>query len=156
MDRYAFLADLVTMAADCVGNASGGCEYEVFVSPGVPPSDCSHVAAYWIGSEILPSSDKCLVKVRERFAVSLLRCCLKNVGSEFDAVLEDDDARCFITDFGALFECLICEVAGVLRPYVRTCQDVLVKVGQPDSMTDGACYGGIVEVSFVRIQPCCT
>lgn len=155
MDRYAFLADLVTLAADCVGNAAGGCQYDVFVSPGEPPADCSHIAAYWSGSTILPGSDKCLIKVRESFIVSLNRCCLKNIGEEFSAVLEDDDARCFVTDFGVLFECIICGVADVLKSYVRTCQDVIVRAAQPDRAAAGGCYGGLLEVSFVRLQPCC-
>ena len=102
MDRYAFMADLVTLAADCVGNAAGGCPYDVFVSPGEPPADCSHIAAYWTGSTVMAGSDKCLIKVREQFSVSLNRCCLRNIGEEFSAALEDDDARCFVTDFGAL------------------------------------------------------
>ena len=155
MDRYAFLADLVTLAADCVGNAAGGCQYEVFVSPGEPPADCSHIAGYWSGSSIMRGSDKCLIKVMETFVISLNRCCLKNIGEEFDPGLEDADAKCFIDDFGALFECLVCEVTTVLKPYVRTCQDVIVKVVQPDQTAGGGCYGGTVEISFVRHQPCC-
>lgn len=155
MDRYAFLADLVTLAGDCVGNADGGCEYEIFVSPGQPPADCSHIAAYWVGSQILPGSDKCLIKVRESFAISFNRCCLKNIGEEFSAALEDDDTRCFIADFGVLFECLVCGVADALKPYVRSCQDVIVKMGEPDRVAEGGCYGGLVEISFVRHQPCC-
>jgi len=156
MDRYAFLADLVTLAADCVGNATGGCPYEVFVSPGEPPADCSHIAGYWATSAVVAGSDKCLIKVRETFVVSLNRCCLKNVTEEFSPALEDDDARCFIADFGAMFECLICEVSAVLKPYVRTCQDVIVKVGEPDRTAAGGCYGGVVEISFIRHQPCCS
>lgn len=154
MDRYAFLADLVTEAANCVGNTTNGCQYEVFVAPGEPPADCSHIAAYWTGSMVMPGSDKCLIKIRETFAVSLNRCCLDNIGEEFDAALEDADAKCFIDDFGAMFECLVCNVAAVLKPYVRSCQDVLVKVGKPDRTASGGCYGGLVEISFVRTQPC--
>lgn len=156
MDRYAFLADLVTLAGDCVGNGAGGCQYEIFVSTGEPPADCSHIAAYWTGSSVMGGSDKCLIKVRETFAISLNRCCLKSVGDAFDAGLEDADAKCFIDDFGALFECLVCSVADVLKPHVRTCQDVIVKVGQPDRSAMGGCYGGMVEISFVRHQPCCS
>jgi hypothetical protein len=155
MDRYAFLADLVVTASDCVGNAANGCQYEVFVSPGEPPSDCSHIAAYWTGSSVMSGSDKCLIKVRENFSISLNRCCLRNIGEVFDAGLEDDDARCFIKDFEALFECLICEVNTVLKPYVRSCQDVVVSVGQPHNTTSGGCYGGVINISFTRHHPCC-
>lgn len=155
MDRYAFLADLVTLAGDCVGNAEGGCAYEVFVSPGEPPADCSHIAAFWTGSTIERGSDKCLIKVREQFSISLNRCCLKNIGDEFNPALEDDDARCFIADFGALFECLVCGVADVVKPYVRTCQDVIVSVSEPNDAAEGGCYGGVIDISFTRLQPCC-
>lgn len=157
MDRYAFMADLVTVAADCVQNTSvRGCQYEVFVSNGEPPADCSHIAAFWTGGTIVPGSDKCLVKVRENFRVSLNRCCLKaDMEAEFDPAVEDDDAKCFVTDFGALFECLVCNVQTALKPYIRSCQDVMVKVAQPDNSPQGGCMGGMVDISFVRLQPCC-
>lgn len=155
MDRYAFLADLVTLAAGCVDNIGGGCKYDVFVAPGEPPADCSHIAGYWTGSTIMSGSDKCLIKVREQFSVSLNQCCLKNVGDEFDPALEDQDAKCFIDDFGALFECLVCGVGDVLKPYVRTCQDVIVRMGEPNPVAEGGCYGGVVEVAFTRLQSCC-
>lgn len=156
MDRYGFMADLVTVAADCVNNtAVRGCPYEVFVSNGEPPSDCSHIAAYWSGSSILAGSDKCLIQTRESFRVSFMQCCLTNINPEFDPMLEDDDARCFVTDFGALFECLICETPRVLKNYIRNCQDVVVRVGDPDRMAAGGCMGGTIEISFTRMQPCC-
>lgn len=156
MDRYGFLADLVTVAADCVNNtAVRGCPYEVFVSPGEPPADCSHIAGIWTGASIRPGTDKCLIAVEESFAISLNQCCLKNVGEQFDPVLEDDDARCFITDFGALFECLVCNVHTALKPYVRNCQNVEVKVAQPDEEPQGGCYGGVITISFDRFHGCC-
>lgn len=156
MDRYAFMADLVTVAADCVGNTSDrGCPYEVFVSNGEPPADCSHIAAYWTGGSLLPGSDKCNIQMQENFSVSLMRCCLANIGEEFDAGLEDDDARCFVTDFGVLLECLVCNVHEALKPYVRSCQDVVVRAGNPDRSAAGGCMGGTVDISFTRIQPCC-
>lgn len=156
MDRYGFMADLVTVAADCVGNtAARDCPYEVFVSNGEPPQDCSHIATFWTGASIVPGSDKCLVKVRETFRVSLSRCCMTNNGAEFDAMAEDADAKCFVTDFGNLFECLVCNVTVALKPYIRTCQDVLVKVASPDLEPRGGCMGGMVDISFIRLQPCC-
>lgn len=156
MDRYAFMADLLTIAADCVGNASTkGCEYEVFVSNGEPPADYSHIAAYWTGSTVLPGSDKCLIQMRESFSVSLMLCCLSNIGEEFDAGLEDADARCFVNDFGALLECLVCNVGVALKPYVRSCQNIMVEIGNPDRSAAGGCMGGTVDISFTRLQPCC-
>lgn len=157
MDRYGFMADLVTVAADCVSNTpANNCQYEVFVANGEPPQDCSHIAVFWTGGSIIPGSDKCMVSVRETFRVSLNRCCLKNIGEEFDAVLEDDDAKCFANDFGALFECLVCNVQAALKPYIRTCQDVMVSVASPDSSPAGGCMGGMVDISFTRLQPCCS
>lgn len=156
MDRYAFMADLVTVAADCVGNTTArGCPYEVFVSNGEPPADCSHIAAYWTGSSVLPGSEKCIIQVRENFSVSLMLCCL-SMEETFDASVEDAEAKCFVTDFGELFECLICNVQEALKPYVRSCQDVVVKIGNPDRSAAGGCMGGTIDVSFVRFQPCCS
>ncbi len=155
MDRYALLADLLITAADCVGNPINGCQYDIFVSAGQPPADCTHIAAFWTGSSLMPGSQKCLMKVRESFAISLNRCCLSNVGETFDPGLEDADAQCFLNDFGTLFECLLCEASNVISTYVKTGQDVNVSVAQPDSSADGNCYGGIIEISFIRHQPCC-
>ena len=155
MDRYGFMADLVTTAADCIENVDRNCPYNVFVSNGEPPSDCSHIAAYWTGASTTVQSEKCRIVVRENFKVSLSRCCLKNVGEEFDPVAEDADASCFVKDFGDLFDCLVCEAATVLKNYVRTCQDVVVKIASPDHSPSGGCYGGIIDISFIRIHPCC-
>lgn len=155
MDRYAFMADLVTTAADCVQNPERGCEYDIFVSNGEPPADCSHLAVYWTGATTIPGSEKCLIQMRETFSVSLMLCCLKNIEAEFDPAAEDDDARCFVTDFGNLLECLVCETNRVLANYVRTCQDVVVKVGNPDRSAAGGCMGGTIDISFTRFQPCC-
>jgi len=156
MDRYAFMADLVTLAADCVGNTLGGCPYEVFVSNGEPPADCSHIAARWLGGQVLAGSEKCLIKTRERFAVNLNRCCLKNIGEEFDPALEDDDAKCFVTDFGTLYECLICETPSVLNTFVRTCQEIVVRIAETERAPMGGCYGGEIMIEFTRVQPCCS
>lgn len=155
MDRYAFMADLVTVAADCVGNTAAlGCPYDIFVSNGEPPADCSHIAAYWTGSSVIPGSKKCSAQVRETFSISLMRCCL-SMDVDFDAGTEDAEAKCFVTDFGSLFECLVCHTEDALKAYVRTAQDVLVKVGNPDRSAAGGCMGGTVDISFTRFQPCC-
>lgn len=156
MDRYGFMADLVTVAADCVANTgTRGCPYDVFVSPGDPPADCSHIAAFWTGSAIRPGTNKCLITVEETFMVSLNMCCLKNVGEEFDPSLEDADAECFVRDFGALFECLVCNVQTALKPYVRNVQDVEVKVAEPEEGPQGGCIGGQIAISFERFHGCC-
>lgn len=155
MDRYGFMADLVTVAADCVGNSAAlGCPYEIFVSNGEPPADCSHIAAYWTNSAVLPGSQKCSVQVRESFSVSLMRCCL-SMDTDFSAAVEDAEAKCFVDDFGALFECLVCRFEEALKPYVRTPTEIAIKVGNPDRSAAGGCMGGTIDISFVRFQPCC-
>lgn len=153
MDRYAFMADLVTLAADCIGNQD--CPYEVFVSNGEPPAECGHIAAFWEGSSLTAQSDKCRIVVRENFKVSFNRCCLKNTGEKFDSVAEDSDAQCFLAEFGDLFECLVCEINTVLKQYVRTCQNVTVRVARPDHEPRFGCYGGMIDISFERHKGCC-
>lgn len=153
MDRYAFLSDLVTAAANCVPNAPG-CEYDVFVGLGIPPADCSHIAAYFVGTAMLPQSSNCHMMMRERYELMLNRCCLRNIGDEFDAGLEDDDALCFLRDFGALMECIACELPTIIQPYVRTAQNVSFKAARADTQSEGGCYSGIIAIEFDRRQPC--
>jgi hypothetical protein len=155
MDRYSFLADLLAVASDCIENADNGCPYDVFVSPGEPPADCSHIAAYWNGSTMLGGSEKCLMKVRENFTISMNRCCLKNLGEDFDPILEDEDARCFIKDFETMLECVMCNIYEVLKDYVRTGQEVAVSGGMLDRAASGGCYGATIEIAFTRHHSCC-
>lgn len=154
MDRYALLADIVTVAANCVGNTTNGCQYSTFVSNGQPPADCTHIAAYWVSSDVIPGSRQCLTSVRETFRVSLNIACLTNVGEEFDPVKEDNDAMCFLTDFGNLLECLICEAEPVIATYVNTGNNVSVSAAVPDNMVRGMAYGGFIDIKFTRVQPC--
>lgn len=153
MDRYGFLADLVTAAANCVPNAPG-CEYDVFVGVGVPPQDCSYISANWTGSIMRPASAQCRMLMHETFELTLNRCCLKNIGEDFDPVLEDDDAQCFIRDFGTLVECVACELPNILLPYVKTAQAVSFGAARLDPTADGGCYGGSITIGFDRVQPC--
>ena len=153
MDRYAFLSDLVTAAANCVPNAPG-CEYDVFVGLGSPPQECSYIAAYWVGAIMLPVSANCRMVMREQFELTLNRCCLRNIGEEFDPALEDDDALCFIRDFGSMLECIACELPAVLEPYVRTAQNVSLKASRLDQVSDAGCYSGAIAIEFDRVQPC--
>ena len=154
MDRYALLADVVTVAGNCVGNATGGCPYSVFVSNGQPPADCTHIAAYWVSSTILGKPQRCLTPVRETFRVSLNIACLTNIGEEFDPAKEDADAMCFLTDFGNLFECLVCDVEPIIATYVNTGNSVSVSSAVPDNLVRGMAYGGYIDISFTRNQPC--
>jgi hypothetical protein len=153
MDRYAFLADLVTAAANCVPNAPG-CEYDVFVGIGIPPQECSYISASWVGTQMRHDSAKCRMMMVETFEIVLNRCCMKNTGESFDSALEDEDAQCFIRDFGALVECMACSIDDVLLLYVRTAQEVSFKSARLDPTSDGFCYGGTIAVSFERVQPC--
>jgi hypothetical protein len=153
MDRYAFLTELVTAAADCVPNAPD-CTYDVFVGLGDPPQDCSMIAGFWRGATMLPQAANCRLAVRERFDLILTRCCLKNVGENFDPLLEDDDARCFYRDFGALFECLACDIKDILSPYVKTAQVPSLRVADMDGEVNAGCYTAGIAIEFDRYQPC--
>lgn len=153
MDRYAFLTDLVTAAADCVPNAPD-CTYDVFVGLGEPPQDCSMIAGYWRGAAMLPVSANCRMMMQERFDLILTRCCLKNVGENFDPALEDDDALCFYRDFGALMECMACDLKTIIEPYVRTAQNVSFRGAETDPEVAAGCYTAGIAITFDRYQPC--
>lgn len=155
LDRYALLSNVLVIAGQCLDLSAPTCEYEVFVGLGDPPQDCSVLSARYLGGRLTGADfGKCILPVEEEFEIILTRCCLTNTGEEFDPVKEDNDARCFLDDFGTLFECLACYITSEVIAD-NSCRDPFIRVFDLDDTVRGNCYTGRIRFGFTKSISCC-
>lgn len=139
------------MVLDCLDQPT--CEYQSFVTLGDPPQNCSYIAASWAGSQAAFTDRRCENYTEESWTITINHCCLKNDRElEFNPVLEDSDAQCFLADFDLIYECLICNL-GELLPSID-CEDRFVRSARPDQSVRGTCYFAEIEFGF-RYKICC-
>lgn len=145
-------ANILSLARECLEPFE--CPYDVFVSNGDPPADCSSISAHWRDAQIDNASNQCHTVINESLEVTLIRCCQTNDTMDFDPVKEDADARCFLRDFGNLFECLVCRVKEVLGAVDSTCANPFVQIASAEGV-QGGCATGRIIISFQHVQNCC-
>lgn len=153
IDRYGMLAAVVAEAADCVGNASD-CTYQTFVGLGSPPSDCSLISASWVGDS-MRRADRCRNVVDSNFELRIVRCCLTNTGEEFDAMKEDADAACFLADYEAMLNCLLCSVKDIVNQHGFGCDEQPITGSMLDENVMGNCYGAVFQMTLRHTVTCC-
>lgn len=141
-----------------VGECMDPCDYSTYVSTGKPTADCDAIAA-WIDFSSRPIAQrvqKCAIYRRERFVVTITRCC-SAVDSqiELDPAAEDRDAECFLRDLDALYRCLACGLPEFLQGYRIDCRDENpVTDIVADQVREGDCYSADIFIEFERKVAC--
>lgn len=154
LDRYAILANALVVARDCIGITD--CEFDTFVSLGDPPQECSQLTGRYLREDVRPAieGDRCRQTLSPEFEIIFNRCCLTNNPEDFSPSLEDDDARCFMDDFGTLLECLVCYL-GQQLPQDVACKNQYVRASTVDDVSQGGCYTGRIRFGFDVMISCC-
>lgn len=131
------------------------CKYDYFVSMGEPPADCSSISTYYLGSNIIDKNANPCIKTRiDKFEVMITRCCMEQ-NPNFDPVVEDRNAKCFLDDYEIILDCLVCNINDALAQYNINCKLNNVRGSGTDRAPMGGCYSGSINIEIERFIGCC-
>lgn len=129
-----------------------GCEYDTFVSMGIPPAVCNSIAAYF-GEAIRSGTDssECILVTDDTFYITITRCCAES--EEFNSAAEEAEAKCFLEDLELLMQCLHCNIAAVMDPFTDDCSPIIDSI-IADRVREGGCYSATITISFAQVNCC--
>lgn len=149
---YSVLRDLLDQIVTCLGDP---CPYQVLVSRGMPPADCSSIAAWYGGSRRDRDSAECATDLYETsLSFTVTHCCITpDQGVGFDFEREEIEAECFLENLMAIRECLACEATAVVGSRMTGC-GALVSSVSVDPEPRGGCYSATIRVDIVESECC--
>lgn len=153
-----FWYDVAAAILGLVGECMDPCDYQTYVSTGKPTADCDAITA-WVDFSTMPRAvglEKCAVYRRERFVVTITRCCAAvDSQVELDPAREDKEAQCFLRDLDALYRCLACGLPDVLSDFKIDCRNTNpVTDIVADQQREGDCYSADIFIEFERKVSC--
>lgn len=151
---FELLSDLRDQIKECLEDLS--CEYNFFVSLGIPPADCNSIA-FWYDNSRRNRVDngECTTSALDtEITITITRCCVTaDAEVSFDFLQEEKDAKCFLDDLDALLACLSCNGSTLLEDYILSCGALITNV-RLDNEKMGGCYSANITISFTE-DICC-
>lgn len=151
-DIFAALRALLDQIEECLVDP---CPYVTFVSRGLPPADCSSIAAWYGSSRRARDNQDCSTLLYDTtLNITVTHCCITPDGEvAFDFAREEIEAQCFLENLMAIRECLSCNSSEVLAPYRLSC-GALVENVSADLEARGGCYSATLSLSLLE-EDCC-
>lgn len=149
---YQILRDLLDQIVECLGDP---CPYQVFVSRGYPPADCSSIAAWYSNSNRASENQDCQTTIYDTdLKFTITHCCVTpDTGIGFDFEREEIEAECFLTNLAAIRECLSCSATDTVSQYILGCGALVTSV-VADPEARGGCYSATVTIA-IEEDDCC-
>lgn len=153
---YGWWYDAADTVLGVIGDCLGQCEYELFVSQGRPPAECSSIAVWpAMSTRAEARVQRCHHPRRESLVVTLTRCCaVVDAQDVYQPQIEDREARCFSRDLDRILRCLACNLPAALKANGMRCDEQLVGEVTFDEQRMGDCYSANIRLDTSRLLGC--